>query len=424
MSKLLDNLANNADKIGKIAGVIPGIGSAVSGVADLLGFGGPSQEELQAQALKMQYEYQTKLNEQQQEYARENADTEYQRQRQMTRDQYSLNKQGMLDAGLSPAGDGFQVRNASSPSIASPSAGSVGMPSFDAGLQYKKMDSLINVASLLSNIKKQGLEAEGVALDNALKQGQFSDKLRKLRAETDSAEQRAVIDRIEAAIQENYGLKNAGFDSVFKQVASEFARENAVTQLQQSKQTLQLLRQQYKKGSKELKQIDQAIRYADEEYRQLIVQGVYQPKMLQADLDNKRADTSNKVMDTRLKNANIGLVRAQEQKTRTDTYGVELDNDLKEMTNYNKSRIVEQMFKTQYMKNVPTTVREQIKEAIYKYDVGNLSYKDRQKAVTALDILIEQEQNQRGNENQKSNISYYQALKDLFDVTPYFDIIK
>ena len=120
MSKLLDNLAGNFDSLGKIAGGITGIGSAVSGVADLLGFGGPSQEELQAQALKMQYEYQTKLNEQQQEYARENADTEYQRQRQMTRDQYSLNKQGMLDAGLSVAGDGFQVRNASSPSIASP----------------------------------------------------------------------------------------------------------------------------------------------------------------------------------------------------------------------------------------------------------------------------------------------------------------
>ena len=187
---------------------------------------------------------------------------------------------------------------------------------------------------------------------------------------------------------------------------------------------MQLLRQQYQKGSKELKQIDQAIRYADEEYRQLIVQGVYQPKMLQADLDNKRADTSNKVMDTRLKNANIGLVRAQEQKTRTDTYGVELDNDLKEMTNYNKARIVEQMFKTRYMQNVPTTVREQIKEAIYNFDVGNLSYKDRQKAITALDILIEQEQNQRGNENQKSNISYYQALKELFDVSDYFDIIK
>ena len=420
----LDEIGNAASNIGKLVGLVPGVGSAVSGVADLLGFGGPSQEELQAQALKLQYEYQTKLNEQQQQYARENADTEYQRQRQMTRDQYSLNKQGMLDAGLSVAGDGFQARNTSSPSIAAPSAGSVGMPSFDAGLQYKKMDSLINVASLLSNIQKQGLEAEGVALDNALKQGQFSDKLRLVRSQADSAEQRAVIDRIEAAIQESYGLKNASFDSVFKQVASEFARENAITNLQQSKQTLQLLRQQYAKGSKELKQIDQAIRYADEQYRQLVVQGVYQPEMLQADLNNKRADTANKFMDTRLKKANIGLVGAQEQKVRTEAYGVELDNDLKEMTNYNKARIVEQMFKTQYMQNVPTTVREQIKEAIFKYDTDNLSYKDKQKAITALDILIEQEQNQRGNANQKSNIEYLQALKELFSPSDYIDIIK
>ena len=154
MSEFLDNLAGDFDSLGKIAGGITGIGTAVSGVADLLGFGGPSQEELQAQALKMQYEYQTKLNEQQQEYARENADTEYQRQRQMTRDQYSLNKQGMLDAGLSPAGDGFQVRNATSPSIAAPSAGSVGMPSFDAGLQYKKMDSLMKVLLLIMRLNR------------------------------------------------------------------------------------------------------------------------------------------------------------------------------------------------------------------------------------------------------------------------------
>lgn len=417
MSKLLNNMGNAASDIGKVVGLVPGIGSAISGVANLLGFGGPSQEELQAQALKLQYGYQTKLNEQQQGYARENARTEYERQRQMTRDQYSLNKQGMQDAGLSVAGDAFKSSSPSVPSISSPNAGSVGMPQLDAGLQYKQMDSLINVASLLSNIQKQSKEIEGIELDNKLKAGSLLPQLAKLKSESKSAEYRATIDKWESIIKERFSEKNAEFDNIIKGVTADFAKKKAIVDYQQSLQILRNLQQTYKKGTLEYKQLQTNIKTMEEEYKQLVVSGSYQPAILQADLDNKRADTANKAMDTRLKKAGV-------QKTYAETYGIELDNDLKEMTNYDKARIVEQMFKTQYMKNVPTTVREQIKEAIFNYDTGNLSYEDKQKAIKILDILIEWETNQKGNSNTKSNIEVYQALKELFNPSDYVDIIK
>ena len=73
MSKFFENLAN----VGSAAG---GVGSLVSGVASLFGSNGAKQ----------QYEYQRKLNEQQQQYARENALLDYQRTRELTADKLSL----------------------------------------------------------------------------------------------------------------------------------------------------------------------------------------------------------------------------------------------------------------------------------------------------------------------------------------------
>lgn len=54
-------------------------------------------------------------------------------------------------------------------------------------------------------------------------------------------------------------------------------------------------------------------------------------------------------------------------------------------------------------------------------DISNSLYKI---AIRALDILIKQEANQRGNANTKSNIEVYQALKDWLNPSDFVNIIK
>ena len=371
MSKLLNNLSNlgnAASDIGKVVGLVSGIGSAVSGVSDLLGFGGPSQEELQAQALKLQYEYQTKLNEQQQGYARENAQTEYERQRQMARDQYSLNKQGMQDAGLSVVGDAFRASSPSVPSISSPNAGSVGMPQLDAGLQYKQMDSLINVASLLSNIQKQSKEIEGIELDNKLKAGSLLPQLSKLKSESKSAEYRATIDKWESIIKERFSEKDAEFDNIIKGVTADFAKKKAIVDYQQSLQILRNLQQTYKKGTLEYKQLQTNIKTMEEEYKQLVVSGSYQPAMLQADLENKRADTSNKIADTTLKGYQGGLVQAQTEKTRYDTVGVKQQNEFWEKTKSLREDILFNERKSSILRSYPESIQQIVFTGLFNPD--------------------------------------------------------
>lgn len=112
----------------------------INGVSAL--FGGNTA----ASAAKRQYQYQTKLNEQQQQYARENAQTEYERQRELTQDNYTLQLQGIKNAGLNAAMLGGTSTPATQNvgSIAAPSAGSAVEGSSDAG-------SLPSVLSLLSS---------------------------------------------------------------------------------------------------------------------------------------------------------------------------------------------------------------------------------------------------------------------------------
>ena len=78
-------------------------------------------------AIDKQYQYQKALAEQQQQYARENSLTAYNRQRELTRDQYALNKEGMRAAGMNTAqGDNTRAAVASVDPIAPPGTGSVG----------------------------------------------------------------------------------------------------------------------------------------------------------------------------------------------------------------------------------------------------------------------------------------------------------
>lgn len=106
------------DDLGKGSSIASSAVGAIGGLSSLI-FGGSQQRK----AARYQQKLQMELNEQQQQFARENATIDYNRQRALIQDNASLERAGRQQAGLSTAGD-FGSGSASVSPIASPSAGS------------------------------------------------------------------------------------------------------------------------------------------------------------------------------------------------------------------------------------------------------------------------------------------------------------
>lgn len=145
-----------------------GVG-ALGGVASLAF--GPAMQEKQA---KRQLDMQMKLNAQQQMYARENALTAYNRQRDLTRDSSVLQKIGRQRAGLSTAGD-FGGSVASVSPIAPPSSGSApSLPdpnaSMLAGIQAIQASANSLVQNRTALAQAEGQELQNEILKKALPQ--------------------------------------------------------------------------------------------------------------------------------------------------------------------------------------------------------------------------------------------------------------
>ena len=107
----LDVLSKAAPGINAVSGIAGGVVSALTGTHN------------QRKMARYQQKLQMELNEQQQKFACENAQTDYERQRALVRDNASLERQGRMNAGLSLAGD-FGNGSASAPTTASPTSGS------------------------------------------------------------------------------------------------------------------------------------------------------------------------------------------------------------------------------------------------------------------------------------------------------------
>lgn len=156
----LDKLSSGASAASGIVGAVGGLGSLI--------FGNSRQKSM----ARYQQKLQMQLNEQQQQYARENAQTDYDRQRALVRDNASLEKAGRQAAGLSTAGD-FGSGSASVSPISAPSAGSAPtMPdpnaSMLAGIQTVQASANSLVQNRALELSNEHQELENAALREAL----------------------------------------------------------------------------------------------------------------------------------------------------------------------------------------------------------------------------------------------------------------
>ena len=193
MSKFFENLAN----VGSAAG---GVGSLVSGVASLFGSNGAKQ----------QYEYQRKLNEQQQQYARENALLDYQRTRELTADKFQLEKQGKRAAGLSTAFvDGSTASAASVNGVAAPNAGSISLAQNFSERMAQSASMLSSGASLLRENMLAQRQSENLALDANLKRSTMLYNIQRAKGESKSAVEKSKYDELQNEILEDFGYRRA-----------------------------------------------------------------------------------------------------------------------------------------------------------------------------------------------------------------------
>lgn len=186
------------------ASLISGGASLVGG---LLGIGGSKS------SAKDSYKYQQKLMAQQQDYARENSATQYERQRELTADSWLLNQQGMRNAGLNPAFmDGSSNATASAPETAAPANGSVNVTTPD--LSGVVQNGVQNLLAIQNSKADNRLKDSQSALNETKQMTAFSEALADLRikkANASSAEAKAEIDQSLKELRKQYegmSLKN------------------------------------------------------------------------------------------------------------------------------------------------------------------------------------------------------------------------
>lgn len=169
----------------------------------------------------MSLKAQSLLNDQQQEYARENANTEYLKQTQLTSLNPLLQKRGMVNAGMNPSFvNGSSVGAASTVnSTAAPSSGSA--PSFQG--MNDLFSSGINAASQIlqssgiladNDMKAAGAaklhaEAEGQNIANKTIMAEAISRINKNIEETRSTSLKNVYQNIENSIHKEYGMSDA-----------------------------------------------------------------------------------------------------------------------------------------------------------------------------------------------------------------------
>ena len=224
--------------LGAIGTAITGINAIKDGVSSL--FGGDTSETKQAKKLaNQQFQMQQALNQQQNEFAKENALLDYQRQRELTRDNASLQQVGKIQAGINPAlGDGTTPAAASVNPVAAPSAGSA--PTIDVASLTNASSQRAQYFNALLNstadFERTIQEARSKKIQNDLDEFAFDDKLEKMHNEKkisdEEYEKRKRENRIGREIEHDT-IKQA------HEVAAQAEIETRIKTLQEDNQKIQ-----------------------------------------------------------------------------------------------------------------------------------------------------------------------------------------
>lgn len=300
MSKFFENLAN----VGSASG---GVGSLVSGVASLFGSNGAKQ----------QYEYQRKLNEQQQQYARENALLDYQRTRELTADKFQLEKQGKRAAGISTSfTDGSSASAAAVNGVAAPNAGSISLAQNFSERMAQSASMLSSGASLLRENMLAQRQSENMALDASLKSSTMLYNIQRAKGEAKSAQEKSKYDELQNDIFEDLGYRHA-------KAQTEDAENKAGMSSIQYKYFEQMTLAELKNNLADIELKLSNRDLSDEQRRDLIRKKyVYQAEI-------KLKEEQAKVV-VPMAQSQIGVAEEQKKNIKEDTRGKRLSNDVSE----------------------------------------------------------------------------------------------
>lgn len=224
--------------IAKVGGAITGLGTIGDGISSL--FGGDTSSTTQAKNLaKQQFQMQQALNQQQNDFAKENALLDYQRQRELTRDNASLQQEGKIQAGVNTAtSDGSTAAAASVNPVAAPSAGSA--PTIDvAALTNASTQRAQMFNALLSNtadVERVKEDTRGKRIQNDRDELSFLDQLDKLHNE------KLISDEEYEKRKRENRIGNATEQDTIKQtheVAKQAEIETRIKTLQEENQKIQ-----------------------------------------------------------------------------------------------------------------------------------------------------------------------------------------
>lgn len=237
-NSLVGGLGKLVSPIASIGTAITGLGAVKDGISSL--FGGDTSETQQAKKLaNQQFQMQQALNQQQNEFAKQNSLLDYQRQRELTRDNASLQQEGKIQAGINPASaDGTTAAAASVNPTAAPSGGSA--PSIDvASLTNASTQRAQLFNALLSNsvdLERVKEDTRGKRIQNDLDELAFDDKLDKLHND------KVISDEEYERRKRDNRIGNATEDETIKQTqeATKQAEiETRIKSLQEENQMIQ-----------------------------------------------------------------------------------------------------------------------------------------------------------------------------------------
>lgn len=299
--------------------------------------GGIAQSLIGKGSAKQQFKWQQQLNRQQQQYAEHNALVAYQRQRQLTKDNALLQKQGMRNAGMSTAfTDGSTVGAASSVDQASPAGGGAA-PSVPtvADLFGQGAQAIASVADLSmkrsqiakteSEVANTDADTTGKVIDNSTKAEQNVANLENTKQDTKNKEVQAAIADTQKQILQATGMEAAKLTNKKLSAEAKIAEADSNVRVDQNKLDLQ----------QRLADIDNTLAntaVSKEQKKNLIkLRDVY-AKQLEV-MDSQKAANYASAADSY---SHVGVNNTQADLNRSVKTGQDLSNQLEALTQPDK----------------------------------------------------------------------------------------